>query len=138
MKMKGYVLKMFYLTAENYGKVQERISKIRKEYPVMKHKLCSLFDEANEELCKMSEYISRSEIEDGKRFGVFTLSQSANAFNPSGSELRSHGDVYLILWTYNKEKDLFYCEDAWGGSHFEKDPTRYGTTPLIETDFILA
>ena len=123
---------MFLLRKEYFGSVDDLIKSIRSFYPCRKSTLREMVYEARKSMVRTSsELIEAADLEDGKRYGQFEVSEMATAFERrTRNELKYHGDVYVTVWTWEAELGCFTCKSAWGGITMRK-PAQM-SAPLIE------
>ena len=73
----------------------------------------SIFTDFELEIGKLrqkAEMVSANQLSDGKRYGKIDL--SVNEILENG---RFGTNVHIYVWSFCKEKNVFFCKSAWGG-----------------------
>ena len=114
---------MRILPKEKYAELNGMIEAVRAQYPMKKYELSSAYNRIKVWIEDNSRSVNAEDLTDGRKYGIFTLSDMANAYIEKECRWRQyHGNIYVVLWMWVKKTRKFWCESAWGAIS-ELDPT---------------
>ena len=106
---------MLLLKAKHYDELKAKIDAVRAKYPMKRSDIEYSCETIRREIVQKSTPIDFSALVLGRRYGQLSFSPMATAFaGGKGRELRFHGDIYILSWTYAGQGFL-QIKDAWGG-----------------------
>ena len=106
---------MRILPKEKYSELHDWIERVRLEYPYTHFTLRTIGNRISLWIEENSRILMKEDLIDGKKYGYFTVSETATAISPKeGRWMLNHGDLYIVCWKWSDEIQKFYCENAWG------------------------
>ena len=107
---------MKILPKEHFWTLDGFMKDVRSCYPVSRYEMYINMIRIERWIQENSRPVVMEEIVDGRRYGIFTLSDRAAAYSKNlGKWLHDHGDLYIIKWEWSEKYGEFFNSNAWGG-----------------------
>lgn len=102
--------------------VKAAIQKVREQYPLSRPELYAAYKQVCQEIRQYAQLVSPDDLRDGKTYGSLVLSPMATGIGADSRQHPYHGDIYITLWKFCEDTQLFYCKTAWDTYNQAKCP----------------